>query len=75
MSNADKLKIVIGLLSLLLVAFYVGHSLAQKPCVGRFQLLPTVPNMAVDTKTGVLCFLYDPIGNGSDKIPLRRNLR
>ena len=27
----------------------------------RFEPIPQVPNMAVDTRNGVMCYLYDPL--------------
>lgn len=41
--------------------------------VGRFQ--PVSANMALDTKTGQLCYSFDPLGQGSEKIPLCTKLR
>mgnify|MGYP003393166744 CR=1 FL=1 len=41
--------------------------------VGRFQ--PVTNTMALDTTTGKLCYAFDPIGAGSDRIPLCSNLK
>lgn len=57
---------------LLCGALYYSHIKPVHP-VGRFQ--PITPNTALDTSTGRLCWSYDPLGNGSDRIPLCSNLK
>ena len=42
---------------------------------GRFETIIGAPNMALDTATGQLCYAYDPIGTGSDQIPLCKGIR
>jgi hypothetical protein len=42
--------------------------------VGRFQIISSGSNAAVDTATGKMCWLYDPLGQGSEKIPLCSSL-
>lgn len=42
--------------------------------VGRFQIVGAGSNAAFDTATGKMCWLYDPLGQGSEKIPLCSSL-
>lgn len=44
--------------------------------VNRFQPVSGAPELALDSKTGRLCYAFDPLpGIGSDRIPLCEKLK
>jgi hypothetical protein len=68
--------VFIGFVAIISTAFNNEHSSRSAgPVVGRFQIVAPGSNAAYDTTTGRMCWLYDPIGDGSPKIPLCQNLK
>ena len=53
-------------LILLIAIVYIEYTTMGDKQYGQF--IPVTPNTALDTRTGRLCWSYDPIGGG-DKIP------
>ena len=71
MRSAVRALVLVALL--LFLAWDINlHRTSASPKIGRF--VPVTPNSAVDSVTGRLCWTYDPIGTGSDLIPLCADL-
>lgn len=64
----------VTVLPLLVVLAIPTHVNPHIMLVGRFQLVAPGSNSAYDTVTGQMCWLYDPIGKGSEKIPLCKDI-
>jgi hypothetical protein len=74
--QSTALALVISFVLLLAIAFDVRR-VAQIPAtrpIGRFEIIAPGSNFAVDTRDGRMCLLYDPIGSGSQNIPLCKDL-
>jgi hypothetical protein len=67
-------RIVAGILATILAGL-VLYMIASRKQNGRFVPVPGAPTMAVDSRTGQLCYTFDPLGEGSARIPLCKNIK
>jgi hypothetical protein len=65
-------------LALVMIGFALLYMADTIDRAGRFQPVPSVGNMAVDTRHGQLCWLYDPLLKPGEKevlFPLCKDIK